>query len=273
MTITKNEWAIELFNKSVLKQRKYKQITAFLGPTKKLHCLDIGGDNGVISYMLRRNGGDWASADLDPTSVASIKDLVHTEVYQINGSSTPFRSNEFDRVVIVDFLEHIPNEEQFIAEMYRILKPGGLLILNVPNKKNGLLRKFRYALGQTDEKHGHLRPGYTLDGLNILLDEKFQLIKSKTYSKFFSELIDIAVVGVVSVVKKDKEERSSKGMIVTGQDIEGSSVMFRFYSLIYPLISLFSMLDALLFFRSGYMLIASAQVNKIQNSNYASNQS
>jgi SAM-dependent methyltransferase len=260
------DWAIKLFNKSVLKQRKFKQITTFLGPTKKLHCLDIGGDNGVISYLLRKNGGDWASADLDPTSVASIRNLVHTDVYQIDGSSTPFRSNEFDRIAIVDFLEHIPNDEQFIVELYRILKPGGVLVVNVPNIKNGLLRKIRNAIGQTDEIHGHLRPGYTLKSIEELLDDKFLLIRSATYSKFFSELIDIAVVGVVSMVKKDKEEVSKKGMIVTGQDIEGSSSVFRYYSLVYPFIKLFSMLDGLLFFRSGYMLIASAQVNKFQNS-------
>ncbi|UCF29282.1 MAG: class I SAM-dependent methyltransferase [Chloroflexota bacterium] len=266
MSNTENEWAIKLFNKSVLKQRKFKQITAFLGPTKKLHCLDVGGDNGVISYMLRRYGGEWTSADLDATNVAAIKNLVQTNVHQIDGSSTPFRSNEFDRIVIVDFLEHIPNDEQFIAELYRILRPGGVLVVNVPHIKNGFLRRMRYALGQTDEKHGHLRPGYTLQGLETLLDDKFLLVKSNTYSKFFSELIDVAVVGLVSRIKKEDGEDSKKGMIITDQDIERSSFMFGFYSVVYPFIRLFSMLDALLFFRSGYMLIASAQVNKFQYS-------
>ena len=220
----------------------------------------------MISYMLRKNGGRWASADLDTSSVEAIKHLVRTDVYQIDGNSTPFRSNEFDRIAIVDFLEHIPNDEQFITELYRILKPGGLLVINVPNIKDGLLRKIRNALGQTDEKHGHLRPGYTLSGLETLLGDKFLLIKSNTYSKFFSELIDVAIVGIVSFLKKDNNGNSQKGMIVTDQDIERSASMFRFYSLIYPFIRLFSMLDALLFFRSGYMLIANAQVNKFQKS-------
>jgi 2-polyprenyl-3-methyl-5-hydroxy-6-metoxy-1,4-benzoquinol methylase len=261
------DWAIQLFNKSVLKQRKFKEISSFLGPTDQLHCLDVGGDNGVISYMLRRNGGDWKSADLDPASVESIKKLVQTEVYQIDGNNTPFQENEFDRVAIVDFLEHIPNDEQFISELYRIMGPGGILVVNVPNNKNGMLRKIRYALGQTDEKHGHLRPGYTLSNLERVLEDKFNLIHSKTYSKFFSELIDIVIVGMVSKVKKGKNKYTRKGMIVTQQDIEKSASAFRVYSMVYPFIRLFSMLDALLFFRSGYMLIASAQVNKAPNLN------
>lgn len=265
MTNPENDWAIQLFNKSVLKQQKFEQVTAFLGSTKRLRCLDIGGDNGVISYMLRRNGGNWASADLDASSVNAIRHLVQSEVYQIDGENTPFRSDEFDRIVIVDFLEHIPNDEHFIDELYRILKPDGVLVINVPHIKNGLLRKIRDALGQTDEKHGHLRPGYTINSLEVLLGDNFKLIQFNTYSKFFSELIDVVIVGFVSAIKKDDNGNSQKGMIVTDQDIEKSSSMFKYYSLVYPFIRLFSMLDALLFFRSGYMLIASAQVNKFQN--------
>lgn len=261
------DWAIQLFNKSVLKQRKLKEISSLLGPTDRLHCLDVGGDNGVISYMLRRNGGDWKSADLDPASVESIKNLVHSEVYQIDGNSTPFQENEFDRVAIVDFLEHIPNDEQFISELYRIMGPGGVLVVNVPNIKNGVLRRMRNALGQTDEKHGHLRSGYTLAKLERLLGDKFRLIQSKTYSKFFSELIDIVIVSMVEKVKRGNDAPTKKGMLVTEQDMEKSVSAFRVYSMIYPFIRIFSMLDALLFFRSGYMLIASAQVNKAPNPN------
>ncbi len=256
------DWAIRLFSKSVLKQRKYKEITNLLGPTEGLHCLDVGGDNGVISYMLRKKGGEWRSADLDPSSVASIKKLVQTEVYQIDGSSTPFQSDEFDRVAIVDFLEHICDDTQFITELYRIIKPGGVLVVNVPNIKNGILRKLRYSIGQTDEKHGHLRPGYTRTSLERLLADKFILMRAKTYSKFFSELIDILVVSVVSKLKRETNAQTKKGSIVTQQDLEKSASIFRIYSLIYPFIRLFSLLDGLLFFRSGYMLIASAQVNK-----------
>jgi len=119
-------WPVLLFSKSVLKQNKFKEITALLGQTEGLHCLDIGGDNGVISYLLRQRGGKWKSADLDEVSVRSIRELVRTDVYQIDGRPTPFRDNEFDRVVIVDFLEHIRNDGEFLRELYRILKPGGI---------------------------------------------------------------------------------------------------------------------------------------------------
>ena len=153
--MTREDWALRLFHKSVLKQRKFSEITSFLGSTKNEHCLDIGSDNGIISYLLRKRGGSWKSADLDQQTVSSIKDLVESEVYQIDGIRTPFQEEEFDKVVIVDFLEHIPQDRAFIKELFRIMKPGGILVLNVPNVKDSLLRKLRLAIGQSDERHGH----------------------------------------------------------------------------------------------------------------------
>lgn len=254
------DWPVRLFNKSVLKQRKYKEVVSLLGPTNGLRCLDIGSDNGVISYLLRQRGGNWKSADLDEQAVQAIQRLVGSGVYQLDGGRTPFATGEFDRVAIVDFLEHIPDDAGFIQEMYRVLRPGGELIINVPHAKGGFLRRLRLALGQTDEKHGHLRPGYTVITLQALLAENFSIETSKTYSKFFSELVDALVVFAVSRLQKNKGS-TKKGLIVTGEDLKKNKTMFRAYSFIYPVVWFFSKLDALLFFSSGYMLILKARAN------------
>jgi ubiquinone/menaquinone biosynthesis C-methylase UbiE len=257
------EWGIRLFQKSVLKQRKLKEVTGLLGSTAGLHCLDIGSDNGVISYLLRQRGGSWKSADLDAGAVRAISSMIGEEVYQLDGGPTPFTDDEFDCIAIVDFLEHIPDDAGFIQEMYRILKPGGKLIVNVPHQKESLLRKFRHQIGQTDEKHGHLRPGYNLDSLKEVLGEFFTIERSVTYSKFFSELIDTLIVFGVSLLQRRKRTSSSKGLLVTQDDLQTNRSMFKVYALIYPVIWLFSRLDNLLFFTSGYMLIAQARVSKV----------
>ncbi len=248
----------------MLKQRKYKEIVDLFGVNWHGTFLDIGSDNGVISYLLRERGGNWSSADLDPHAVESIRDLVGTNVYQFDGGPTPFADNTFDGVVIVDFLEHIPNDAEFIAELARIIKPGGFLIANVPHIKPSLLRRFRLAIGQTDEKHGHLRPGYTARSLDRLLCQHFHMEKHHTYSKFFSEAIDTLVVFALSLLKRKSKAKThtQKGVLMTGQDMNTYTSMFRLYSLIYPIIWLISQFDALLFFRSGYMLIAYARSQK-----------
>ncbi len=44
----------------------------------------------------------------------------------------PFPDNSFATIILSDVLEHIPNPEQLWSEMYRILTPGGVAIINVP---------------------------------------------------------------------------------------------------------------------------------------------
>ncbi|HSD28866.1 MAG TPA: hypothetical protein VLL75_16310, partial [Vicinamibacteria bacterium] len=58
------DWAVALFRRSALKQRKLAEIAEMLGPTVGLRCLDLGSDNGVVSLLLRERGGSWASGDL-----------------------------------------------------------------------------------------------------------------------------------------------------------------------------------------------------------------
>jgi 2-polyprenyl-3-methyl-5-hydroxy-6-metoxy-1,4-benzoquinol methylase len=248
-------WAIALFRRSVLKRRKYAEIAAALGPTDGLRCLDLGSDNGVISLMLRSQGGQWASADLTEESTASMRSLVGTDVHRVDGHRLPFRDAEFDRVVVVDMLEHVADEAAFVSELARVTRPGARLVVNTPHLKKTMLRRFRHWLGQTDEKHGHLRPGYTPRLLGELLGSRFELEQHHTYSRFFSELVDTAINWAVERLGK---KGSAKGMVVTGDDVAKHRRMFRAYSLIYPVVAVVASFDALIPWASGYMLIARA---------------
>ena len=254
-------WPVVLFRKSVLKQNKFREITRLLGSTEGLHCLDIGADNGVVSYLLRRQGGTWKSADLGERSVAAIRDFVGDGVFQIDGQMTPFEDDEFDRVIIVDFLEHIQTDSEFAHELFRILKPGGELIINVPHDKNSFLRVIRHLIGETDEKHGHVRAGYTLDSLTRLLRGRFTIAFSNTYSKFFSEVID-TILNFAFGRLSGGQAVSVKGCIITSKEFVRYPWAFFLYSCSYPLLWSVAKLDMLLFWTSGYMLIAKAQVSK-----------
>ena len=215
------EWALALFDKSVLKQAKLRRILELLEDPRDKSSLDVGADNGVISYLLRQRGGRWCSADLDPRAVASIRQLVGDEVYQLEGAATPFPDRSFDQVVVVDYLEHIPDDRAFARELERILKPGGAVILNVPHLQPGSpLNRFRHLIGLTDAWHGHLRPGYTAEGLAELLGPRFVMERVVTYSRAGSELVDTALNGMYEVIRKRRGAApSSKGTVVTEADL------------------------------------------------------
>jgi len=71
-----------------------------------------------------------------------------------------FPDQEFDTIILSDVLEHISNPELLWQEMFRILKPGGKLILNVPflypihEQPYDFFRYTQFALERMAEKAG-----------------------------------------------------------------------------------------------------------------------
>lgn len=254
MTESPKDWALRLFRKSVLKQAKYKRFRHMLGDVAGSRCLDIGADNGVLSLLFRQLGGSWASADLDPEAVESIRALVEKDVHLINGTTTPFKDGEFDVVAIVDFLEHVHTDRQFTKECARIIKPGGRLIVNVPRaRKWSAFGPLKRGLGLTDEEHGHVREGYTLEQLHDLLQPHFEITCARTYNRFFSECVDVAVR---FASRKKKGPGGAKGTVLTADDLAASRKALRVYSLLYPGFWLLSRLDLVVPTRGMHLIVS-----------------
>ena len=259
MTTRDQPPALRLFRRSVLKQAKYRALTRAIGDPTGKTCLDLGSDNGVISYLLRERGGRWTSADLAPKAVEAIRALVRSDVHQIDGRTLPFADRSFDLVVVIDMLEHVADDRVFARELERIVKPGGELVVNVPHLvRSGWARQLRDRLGLGDDWHGHLRPGYDLAALKSLLGPGFEVVEAFHYSKAFSELLDIALNYVYARRKGTQGPETAKGTIVTGNEVAKMERELRLLSTAYPFLRVFAGLDRLCPTR-GYFLIVRAR--------------
>jgi SAM-dependent methyltransferase len=255
-TLSTRDWAHLMLRRSPLKQRKFDKIVSFIGDTTQRVCLDLGSDNGVISLLLRERGGTWHSADLIPETVDAIRTMVGERVDLVRDDFTPYADGQFDLVVVVDLLEHLERDQLFAQELARIVRPGGQLVVNVPNPREGMLRRLRFWLGQTDEAHGHVRPGYSLPALERLFGDYFEFERHHSYSRVCSELVDTVITGALDLLKGS---RGKKGTVVTANDTARMQKSFALFAVISPILRLMVRLDEYLPWMHGNMLIASAR--------------
>ncbi len=87
--------------------------------------LDIPAGNGLVSKELNRLGCEVVSADINEE---------YSHYVQANMEETlPFENEHFDAVICLEGIEHIMHPESLFAELARVLKKGGLLIISTPN--------------------------------------------------------------------------------------------------------------------------------------------
>ncbi|WP_315770550.1 class I SAM-dependent methyltransferase [Rhodococcoides kroppenstedtii] len=131
--------------------------------------IDIGCGLGRHSYELYRRGAhvvafDQNVAELDEVKVmfgameaeGQVPASASAETVVGDALALPFPDGHFDGVVVSEMLEHIPNDRAAIAEIARVVRPGGTVAVSVPR---WLPERICWAL--SDEYHanegGHVR--------------------------------------------------------------------------------------------------------------------
>jgi SAM-dependent methyltransferase len=65
-------------------------------------------------------------------AAGEVPDGAAADVKEGDALDLPFADGEFDRVVAAEVLEHIPRDDRAIAELVRVLRPGGTMAVTVP---------------------------------------------------------------------------------------------------------------------------------------------
>jgi SAM-dependent methyltransferase len=136
----------------------------------------MGCGAGRHAFEMFRRGADVVAFDQDGDELAGVLELfgamrdegqvpagAEADIKQGDALSLPFADGEFDRIVAAEVLEHIPEDTTAIAEVARVLRPGGTLAVTVPR---WLPEKVCWALSREyhEVEGGHVRI-YTGDEL------------------------------------------------------------------------------------------------------------
>lgn len=101
--------------------------------------LELGCGAGIDSAEFARNGAWVVSGDFAGTATQSTKSLLEEavlppRVIQMDATALPFKNETFDCVYSFGVLHHIPEVEKALAEISRVLKPGGQVMVMVYNQ-------------------------------------------------------------------------------------------------------------------------------------------
>jgi ubiquinone/menaquinone biosynthesis C-methylase UbiE len=101
-------------------------------PGGAIRILDVGCGTGAMLDELCRfgsvTGADFATAALCHCRERGARyPLARADIRRL-----PFASDTFDAVTAMDIIEHIDDDKAAVAEVHRVLKPGGLLFATVP---------------------------------------------------------------------------------------------------------------------------------------------
>ena len=118
------------FIKSIALKNKLNLVNS-LQPEKG-NILDIGAGTGDFLSVVKENG--WNTIGLEPSEKA--KAIAKKKGVSFVEQTSELENNSLDVITMWHVLEHVPNLDNQIKELKRLLKPNGSLIIAVPNFKS-----------------------------------------------------------------------------------------------------------------------------------------
>jgi len=92
--------------------------------------LDVAAGTGTSSVALQRNGARVVAVDFSPGMIAEgRRKHKNVEFIEADAEKLPFGDNEFDAATISFGLRNVANPKVALGELYRVLKPGGRLVI------------------------------------------------------------------------------------------------------------------------------------------------
>ena len=156
-----------------------QKLTALKSHTMDTRLLDVGCGSKPYKNILCAK----EHVGIDVQVSGHNHELSEVDIYY-DGKVFPFDDNTFDVVLLSEVLEHLFEPNQILGEIYRVLKPGGKLILTCPFAWNEHEVPFDFAR-------------YTSFGLDkILTNNRFEVISSEKTGSFILALTQLSALYV-----------------------------------------------------------------------------
>jgi SAM-dependent methyltransferase len=253
-----------MFRRSLKKQQKLQALLRLLGDVEGQRCLLVtcGDNTGALNWHFRAQGGHWVWADVTGENIREMVDLLGEPVLRLPERHFPFPDGTFDCVVAIDVLEHLADDQPFLREVRRVLRPSCRAIVTVPNGDPQLrANQLRWRIGMMPDVYGHTRAGYTITELSDAVARAgFVPRRHGGYSRFFTEMVELAINFGYVFVLGHRRGGVERGHIAptSAREIKTHGASYRVYALAFPALRTVAGLDWLLPKQWSYAVIVEA---------------
>lgn len=106
---------------------------------KNAKLLDFGCGTGMALASMSQTFSSVVGVDIADKEVNAAKEILrkiksHGKILKYNGKKLPFPNNYFDIVTSIEVIEHVENQNLYLKEAKRVLKPNGILHITTANK-------------------------------------------------------------------------------------------------------------------------------------------
>jgi ubiquinone/menaquinone biosynthesis C-methylase UbiE len=193
-------------------KRRVKVFLRWLDPSPSDRILDGACGRGFVLNFLREvSDCTLVGQDLELEYVRRAQaQLSERSVSLLNGDlcRLPFADDAFDKVVLAEVLEHLQDDRAGLAEAIRVTRPGGMIVVSVPNadypfcwdpinKTLETLFRTHIAEGPLSGIWAHHVRLYTLDEIQSLVDAAgLQIVETRTLVRYCFPFIHNLVYGL-----------------------------------------------------------------------------
>lgn len=178
----------EIYNfiKGVNIKKKFQQVTKDLDTGK---VLDIGCGIGDFLAYCKKEG--WKVSGLEPNEQARKLVLKNHQIEVEDVSEISKLPNEqFDLITLFHVLEHVAEPKDMVSEILRILKPGGRLVIALPNNASWDAKHYKafWAAWDVPRHLFHFNPKSVSSFMKEFLLEE-EMIKPMVWDAFYVSLL------------------------------------------------------------------------------------
>lgn len=166
--------------------KKISLAKKLLSQIKFKNCLDVGCASGYMISEVSKEfpNAEYFAIDIYDKAIKYAKKLYpHIEFKVASAAKLPFKNNFFDLILFYETIEHVQNPKECLAEMKRVLRKGGTLILTMDS--GSFLFRLVWFIWERSKgkiwKGAHLHPFYHKELEQLIKDAGFK-IKNKIFS-------------------------------------------------------------------------------------------